>query len=400
MSMRVEADPQGPGSGDSLPRGRPLIATVGRSARPSRAGIGRARPTSTFRSAPTSAVIATSLRWRVSTTWPTATSPHSNARSRPSLGEPQEVDTIFVGGGTPTRLDAGSVVPARRDHQALVHPDAGRRVDRRGQSRARSTPRRPTSWPQPASIGSAWAPSRSSPICCASWSAITAATEVETGARDRAAPLRPLVARSDLRRPRLDHRRLARRPRDRAGLRARPTSRATGWSSRRGPRSGTSGKAAGSSRSTRKSSDACTSRRSSGWRRPDSRCTRSPTSPGPATSRRHNLVYWANDAYFGFGVGAARYLRRRSLGQYARPERYLRRIEAGEPATGPSEELTAEARARETAILMLRRTRDRHRTRRLSASEPASISMPWPGDAIARFMDQRDSSRTTDSASA
>ncbi len=29
-----------------------------------------------------------------------------------ALGEPQEVDTIFVGGGTPTRLDASSVVPA------------------------------------------------------------------------------------------------------------------------------------------------------------------------------------------------------------------------------------------------------------------------------------------------
>ena len=36
---------------------------------------------------------------------------------------------------------------------------------------------------------------------------------------------------------------------------------------------------------------------------------------------------------------------------------YLRRIESGEPATGPSETLVPEARARETAVLMLRRTR-------------------------------------------
>jgi oxygen-independent coproporphyrinogen III oxidase len=35
---------------------------------------------------------------------------------------------------------------------------------------------------------------------------------------------------------------------------------------------------------------------------------------------------------------------------------YLRRWEAGQPATGPTETLDAEGRARETAILMLRRT--------------------------------------------
>ncbi len=77
----------------------------------------------------------------------------------------------------------------------------------------------------------------------------------------------------------------------------------------------------------------------------------------PGEESRHNLVYWVNDAYFGFGVGAARYLRgirstnTRDLGAY------LRRVEAGLSATGPHEELSPEARARETAILMLRRTR-------------------------------------------
>jgi oxygen-independent coproporphyrinogen-3 oxidase len=77
----------------------------------------------------------------------------------------------------------------------------------------------------------------------------------------------------------------------------------------------------------------------------------------PGEESRHNLVYWANDAYFGFGVGAARYVRgvrstnTRDLGAY------LRRVEAGESATGPHEELGAEGRAKETAMLMLRRTR-------------------------------------------
>jgi oxygen-independent coproporphyrinogen-3 oxidase len=76
----------------------------------------------------------------------------------------------------------------------------------------------------------------------------------------------------------------------------------------------------------------------------------------PGEESRHNLVYWANDAYFGVGLGAARYVEgvrsvnTRDLGAY------LRRIEAGEPATGPTEKLEPEGRARETAVLMLRRT--------------------------------------------
>jgi oxygen-independent coproporphyrinogen III oxidase len=71
---------------------------------------------------------------------------------------------------------------------------------------------------------------------------------------------------------------------------------------------------------------------------------------------RHNLAYWTNDAYFGFGVGAARYLRGVRSVNTRDINAYLRRIESRMPATGPSEELSAEDRARETAILMLRRT--------------------------------------------
>ena len=76
----------------------------------------------------------------------------------------------------------------------------------------------------------------------------------------------------------------------------------------------------------------------------------------PGHESRHNLVYWANEAYFGFGVGAARYIHGvRSVNTRELPA-YLRRIEAGDAATGPTEELNAEERARETAVLMLRRT--------------------------------------------
>jgi oxygen-independent coproporphyrinogen-3 oxidase len=71
---------------------------------------------------------------------------------------------------------------------------------------------------------------------------------------------------------------------------------------------------------------------------------------------KHNLTYWANDPYFGIGVGAARYLGGVRSVNTRDLNAYLRRIEAGMPATGPSEELAPDARARETAILMLRRT--------------------------------------------
>jgi oxygen-independent coproporphyrinogen-3 oxidase len=67
-------------------------------------------------------------------------------------------------------------------------------------------------------------------------------------------------------------------------------------------------------------------------------------------------VYWANDAYHGVGLGAARYLGGTRSVNTRDLTAYLKRIEAGEPATGPTETLDPEARARETAVLMLRRT--------------------------------------------
>jgi oxygen-independent coproporphyrinogen-3 oxidase len=106
----------------------------------------------------------------------------------------------------------------------------------------------------------------------------------------------------------------------------------------------------------------------------------------PGHESRHNLVYWANEAYFGFGVGAARYVRGvRSVNTRELPA-YLRRIESGEPATGPTEELTPEQRARETAVLMLRRTAtglDRPDFRRRTGFDLDGLA----GPAIRRFCD-------------
>jgi oxygen-independent coproporphyrinogen-3 oxidase len=75
----------------------------------------------------------------------------------------------------------------------------------------------------------------------------------------------------------------------------------------------------------------------------------------PGFRCRHNQVYWANHAYFGFGVGAARYvngvreLNTRDL------RTYIRRLEAGEMPTFQSECLPPRERAIETIAVQLRR---------------------------------------------
>ncbi|MBX6314368.1 MAG: radical SAM family heme chaperone HemW [Isosphaeraceae bacterium] len=76
----------------------------------------------------------------------------------------------------------------------------------------------------------------------------------------------------------------------------------------------------------------------------------------PGHESRHNLVYWANDAYFGVGLGAARYVRGVRATNTRDLLAYLRRVESGQDPTGPTEVLDPEGRARETAVLMLRRT--------------------------------------------
>jgi oxygen-independent coproporphyrinogen-3 oxidase len=80
----------------------------------------------------------------------------------------------------------------------------------------------------------------------------------------------------------------------------------------------------------------------SNFARPDRRC-------------RHNAVYWANHAYYGFGVGAARYVGGKRELNVRGLKDYLKRVLAGESPTFQSEELGQEERARETAVIQLRR---------------------------------------------
>ena len=75
----------------------------------------------------------------------------------------------------------------------------------------------------------------------------------------------------------------------------------------------------------------------------------------PGGRCRHNEVYWANDAYFGFGVGAARYVEGRRELNTRDLQTYIRRLSSGKNPTFQSEELPAEAQARETIAVQLRR---------------------------------------------
>jgi oxygen-independent coproporphyrinogen-3 oxidase len=76
----------------------------------------------------------------------------------------------------------------------------------------------------------------------------------------------------------------------------------------------------------------------------------------PGGRSRHNQVYWANEAYFGFGVGAARYVEGcRSVNTRSLPK-YLRQTLVGASATCDCETLPPWERARETMAVQLRRS--------------------------------------------
>jgi len=75
----------------------------------------------------------------------------------------------------------------------------------------------------------------------------------------------------------------------------------------------------------------------------------------PGRRCRHNEVYWANDAYYGFGVGAARYIQGCRTLNTRDLQQYMRQTLAGQPATFQAETLDAPERARETMAIQLRR---------------------------------------------
>ena len=75
----------------------------------------------------------------------------------------------------------------------------------------------------------------------------------------------------------------------------------------------------------------------------------------PGFRCRHNERYWANEAYYGFGVGAARYINGARELNVRDTRLYIRKALAGEPVAFQREELPPRARAFETMATQLRR---------------------------------------------
>ncbi len=75
----------------------------------------------------------------------------------------------------------------------------------------------------------------------------------------------------------------------------------------------------------------------------------------PGHHSRHNEVYWMGLPYFAFGPGASRYIDGRRETNHQSTFRYLKMIESGNPAIAFSEQLTPEDSARELLAIGLRR---------------------------------------------
>lgn len=74
----------------------------------------------------------------------------------------------------------------------------------------------------------------------------------------------------------------------------------------------------------------------------------------PGKQARHNLTYWLNEEYLGFGPGAVSYLGGRRWMNEKRPTSYIQKVKAGEPLAILDETLPPEEALAETLILGLR----------------------------------------------
>jgi len=74
----------------------------------------------------------------------------------------------------------------------------------------------------------------------------------------------------------------------------------------------------------------------------------------PGFRARHNLVYWHNEEYLGFGPGAVSYVHGRRWMKEKHPARYIAKVREGVDLTVDSERLDREAALAETLILGLR----------------------------------------------
>jgi oxygen-independent coproporphyrinogen-3 oxidase len=74
----------------------------------------------------------------------------------------------------------------------------------------------------------------------------------------------------------------------------------------------------------------------------------------PGYECQHNLIYWRNEPYLGFGPGAVSYMEGRRWTNIKHPREYIRRVQAGEPLELEWERLTGWDAVAETLMLGLR----------------------------------------------
>lgn len=101
---------------------------------------------------------------------------------------------------------------------------------------------------------------------------------------------------------------------------------------------------------------------------------------------RHNQAYWINLPFFGFGLGAARHLNFIREVNTRNIDNYLKKCLAGESPTQQREAHTPETYARETATLNLRRKEGIIRPLFQQQTEMSIDTLA--GDAVKRFVHQ------------
>jgi oxygen-independent coproporphyrinogen-3 oxidase len=75
---------------------------------------------------------------------------------------------------------------------------------------------------------------------------------------------------------------------------------------------------------------------------------------GQRSASRHNLIYWHNEPYLGFGCGAHSWLDGRRFSNVKHPREYIARIEAGRGVEAESEAISHELEMGETMMVGLR----------------------------------------------
>jgi oxygen-independent coproporphyrinogen-3 oxidase len=104
----------------------------------------------------------------------------------------------------------------------------------------------------------------------------------------------------------------------------------------------------------------------------------------PGCQCRHNQVYWANHAHWGFGLGAARYVEGVRSTNTRDLTTYIRRLQRGQSPVFQSEQLPPLERARETMSVQLRRATGVDRPEFLQQTGIALDALAGP--AVARLV--------------